>query len=314
MGDSTMNHNSTAAIPLQFLALAAAWGASFLFIKVGLEGLSPLHVVTARMTIGALTLGAVCTITRHTLPRNPVVWGHLTVVTVLLCVTPFLLFAYAEQHISSGLASIYNATTPLMTMVVAFVALPQERLSRVRVIGLAAGFVGVIVVLAPWHGLGHASSLAQGACLLATISYGLAFVYLRRFVSPFALPAIPVAATQVGIGAILLLAVIPFAPQTPVDLTLPVVGSLIGLGSLGTGMAYVWNTNIVAAWGATAASSVTYLTPLVGVTLGVALLSESLTWNQPLGAAIVITGVAISHGRLQRRTRSPRDKNTTDAP
>lgn len=111
----------------QYVALALAGGASFLFIKIGLEGLSPAQVVLGRLLAGAVALGAVTAWTRHRLPREAVVWAHLAVVAVLLCVVPFLLFAWAEVQISSGLASIYNATTPLMTALVAVAALPAER-------------------------------------------------------------------------------------------------------------------------------------------------------------------------------------------
>jgi len=113
----------------QYLLLGLAWGASFLFIKVALEGLSPAQVVLGRLVAGAVTLGVVSVVARQPLPRAPRVWVHLAVVSVLLCVAPFLLFAWAEQDVSSGLASIYNATTPLMTMLVALAASPHCRRS-----------------------------------------------------------------------------------------------------------------------------------------------------------------------------------------
>ena len=131
----------------QYLALALVWGASFLFIKVGLEGLSPAQVVLGRLTAGAVSLVVVTTVTRRPLPRERVVWGHMFVVALLLCVVPFLLFSWAETRISSGLASIYNATTPLMTMLVALAALPSERPTRTRLLGLLVGFAGVVLVL-----------------------------------------------------------------------------------------------------------------------------------------------------------------------
>src|SRR3954468_1161386 len=123
-----------------FAALAATWGASFLFIKVGLEGLTPGQVVWGRLVLGALALLVISAATRTRLPRDPRVWGHLLVVALLLCVLPFSLFAWAELRVSSSLASILNATTPLQTMLVALVALPQERLTRERAVGLALGF------------------------------------------------------------------------------------------------------------------------------------------------------------------------------
>ncbi len=293
----------------QFALLAAVWGASFLFIKVGLEGLSPAQVVLGRLLTGAVALVVVSLVGRQRPPRELVVWAHLAVVSVLLCVIPFLLFAWAEQHVSSGLASIYNATTPLMTTLVALLALRNERPTRATLSGLLIGFAGVVVVLGPWRGLVGGDGLGQAACLLATSSYGVAFVYLRRFVSPRGLAAIPVATVQVGLGAVIMLVLAPFTATAPVHLSWRVAGSVAALGVFGTGLAYVWNTTIVASWGATNASAVTYLTPVVGVALGIVLLSETLTWNEPIGALIVIAGIAVSQGRLTdlRHRRHPLD-------
>jgi drug/metabolite transporter (DMT)-like permease len=289
----------------QFALLAMTWGASFLFIKVGLEGLSPAQVVLGRTVTGAVALLAVVVVTRQRLPREAVVWAHLAVVGVTLCVAPFLLFAWAEQHVPSGLASIYNATTPLMTTVVALAALPGERPDRVKLAGLFVGFSGVVVVLGPWRDFGGGSGTAQAACLLATFCYGVAFVYLRRFVSPRGLAALPVATLQVGLGAVIMLVLSPFVATAPAHLTYRVVLSVCALGVLGTGIAYVWNTKVVAAWGAMNASTVTYLTPVVGVALGIAVLGEAVTWNEPVGALIVIAGIAVSQGRFSAGRRTP---------
>lgn len=283
----------------QFCALALAWGSSFLFIEVALQGLSSAQVVLGRLLAGAGALAAVSAATRRPLPREPVVWAHLAVVAVLLCVAPFLLFAWAQQHVSSGVARIYNATTPLMTMAVALAVLPAERPTRARVAGLVTGFAGVLVVLAPWQGSAGGPVLAQSACLLATACYGVAFVYLRRFVAPRGLSAIPVATVQVGVAAALAALAAPWVAADPVALSVPVVASLLALGVVGTGLAYVWNTNVVTAWGAGRASTVTYLTPVVGVALGIAVLGETLSWNQPAGAVLVVLGIAVGQGRLR---------------
>ena len=283
---------------VQYLMLALAWGASFLFIKIGLEGLSPGQVVLGRLVAGAVTLALLCLVTRRRLPSALIVWAHLAVVAVLLCVAPFLLFAWAEQHISSGLASIYNATTPLMTMVVALALLPGERPTRGRLLGLGIGVLGVLVLVAPWHGLGQADTLGQAACLAATACYGLAYTYLRRYVTTLGLPALSVATVQVGLGALIMVVLTPLVAAQPAEFNLRVVLAVLTLGAIGTGLAYVWNTNVVAAWGATNASTVTYLTPVVGVVLGVVVLAEQLSWAEPLGAALVILGIAVTQNRL----------------
>jgi drug/metabolite transporter (DMT)-like permease len=297
----------------QFAFLASVWGSSFLFIKVGLRGLSAAQVAAGRIWLGALALVLVSVLRRRALPREPVVYAHLLVVGVLLCVVPFTLFAYGETHISSGLASIFNATTPLLTMLVASLFLPQERPTTVKLAGLALGFGGVLVVLAPWRGVGGGSLLGELACLAATTCYGCAFVYLRRFVTPRGLDPVTVALLQVGLAAVVFAALAPFVANDPITLTWPVVWSMLALGVLGSGIAFWLNTNIVIGLGATAASTVTYLTPVVGVVLGIAVLGESLSWNEPVGAVLVITGIALGQGLLTRPVRSVPARQSTPA-
>jgi drug/metabolite transporter (DMT)-like permease len=292
-------------VAAQFVALALVWGSSFFFIKVGLAGLSPGQVAWARLVFGALALAVIVLARRRPLPRELVVWGHLAVVGTLMCVVPFLLFSWAEQHISSGLASIFNATTPLLTMLISAVALKAEKITRAGATGLVLGFAGVLVIVGVWHGISLGTNLtAQLACLGATTCYGLSFVYLRRFLAPRGLDTPTLAFGQVGIGAVLMLALTPVLASSPVHASWPVVLSMLALGVLGTGVAYVWNTNIVTAWGASNAVTVTYLTPVVGVVLGVAILDEPLSWNQPVGAVLVIAGILAAHGRLTLRSRA----------
>lgn len=292
---------TTMPVGLQYGLLALVWGSSFLFIKVGLEGLPVGQVVLARVASGAAALWILCAVLRQKPPRDLVVWGHLLVVAVLLCVAPFLLFAWAEQHVTSGLASIYNATTPLMTLLVAMVALPEERLTRDRLLGLVLGFLGVVVILSPWRGLGHLGLLGQLACLGATACYGMGFTYLRKTVAHRGLPAVGVACAQVSLATAMMLVLSPLVARGPVHLSGKVVASVLLLGAFGTGVAYLWNTNVVTAWGATNASTVTYLTPVVGVVLGVLLLGDPVTWGEPIGALLVVLGIVVGQGRLRRR-------------
>ncbi len=291
-------------ITIRFAALAIVWGASFLFIKIGLTGLSPAQVALARVCLGAVALIVIAAWRRKPLPRDPAVWGHLAVVSVLLCVIPFLLFSWAEQYISSGLASIFNATTPLITMLIAAAALPTERFTKARTAGLLLGFLGVLTIVGVWAGIDVSHELtAQLACLGATTCYGISFVYVRRFISWRNLDAPTIALGQVCCGAVVMLALAPFIATSPVRLDTPIVLSMIALGALGTGLAYAWNAAIIAAWGASNASAVTYLTPVVGVLLGVLVLDEPLAWNQPAGALLVVLGILAAHGRLSPRKK-----------
>ncbi|WP_407645193.1 DMT family transporter [Crossiella cryophila] len=299
--------------PVQFGLLALAWGSSFLFIKIALTELSPAQIVAGRLLLGALTLGVLVLATRQSIPRELRLWAHLAVVSVLLCVLPFLLFAWAETRLSSGLASIYNATTPLATTAFAAALLRTERLTRNRLTGLLLGFAGVLVIIGPFTADLTGDLPAQLACLGATTSYGLAFVYLRRFLGDRDVPAVTMAFIQVTIGAVLMLLTTPFL-GTPGNLSPPVLLSMIALGAVGTGLAYVWNTAVVRDWGATNAAAVTYVTPVVGVLLGVLVLAEPVAWHQPVGAALVLLGILAAHGRLSRRRPIPADADPPGDP
>lgn len=292
-------------VAAQYGAAALVWGSSFLFMKVALDGMSPAQVASGRLWLGAVTLVAVMLVLRRPWPRGRRAWWHLGVLGVLLCVIPFQLFAWAGQHLASGLSSILNATTPLMTSLAVAAVLPAERLTARQRLGLAVGALGVVVVVGPWTYLGDGALAAPLpavlACLGATACYGLGMTYLRRFVRPLGLPAESVAAGQVVVAAAVMLLAAPVIATGPVALTWPIVLAMITLGVLGTGMAYVWNTRVVVAWGAQRASTVTYLTPVVGVLLGILVLGERLHWYEPVGGVLVVLGVVVAQGAARAR-------------
>src|SRR5690606_24798028 len=125
----------------------------------------------------------------------------------------------------------------------------------------------------------------------ATACYGFGTVYTRRFVSSSQLDSIQIAAVQIVLGTGLLVIAAPFQAMSPMTLSWEVVGSMAALGIVGTGLAYIWMTRVIRRWGAARASTVTYLTPVVGVALGMLLLSETLHWHEPVGGAVVIIGI-----------------------
>lgn len=291
-----------ASIVAQFCLAGVVWGSSFLFMKVALEGVGPGQVAWTRLILGALALGVIVAIRRERMPRSLRVWGHMTVLALSFCVIPFLLFSWAQQHVTSGLASIYNATTPIMTAIMAGLLLRVERLSREQIAGIALGITGVLVIIGPWQGLDLSQSLvAQLAILGATACYGFSLAYMRRFVAHTGMSALTFSFLNIGIAAVIMIGLAPVVAWAPVRLTPAIVISLILLGAIGTGLAYVWNQNVVRAWGPTRASTVTYITPVIGVVLGILILGERLSWNEPVGAVVVFVGILLAQGRLRRR-------------
>lgn len=315
--EASVNRPGVLSAWLQFLGMGLVWGASFLFMKVALEGVSFGQVAWSRTMLGAIALGLIVLVTRPRvvgmdgragplLPREPIVWVHFVVVSATTCVIPYLCFAWAEQYVSSSLASIYNATTPIMTALMATLVFRVERLGGSRWFGVGVGIVGVLVVIGPWQIAGFTGSLAgQLACLVATLCYGFTFGYQRRFLSQRPIAPATFAFLSIGVSAVVMLVLTPWLALDPVELDWVIVGSLLALGVLGTGLAYIWNINVLRAWGPTGVSTVTYVTPVVGVALGIVLLGEQLSWHEPVGGALVLVGILFAQGRLRLGRRGP---------
>jgi drug/metabolite transporter (DMT)-like permease len=288
----------------QFIALAAIWGSSFLCIKVLGEVWSPVQVALGRVALGALFLLAVLAIRREQLPRDRAVWGHVAVVGALMNAFPFTLFALGEQHVSSVVAGLWNGTTPLMTLVAVLAFLPDERPDRRRLAGLAGGFAGIVVLLGPWQGLGGDELLGHVVCALGACCYGLGLTYTRRNLSARQDGGLSLATAQLLCATAMLAVFAPFAGTPSFALDAGQISGLVVLGVLGSGLAYVLTHSIIRAAGPTTFSLVTYVIPIFSTLLGVTILSETITWNQPAGAMMVLASMwAASRpaGRLRPR-------------
>lgn len=282
-----------------YLALGVVWGCSFIFIKLGLDFLTPFGVAFGRCALGALTLLAWAKYKKISLPKSGKLWGHLWVVSLMLNVIPGVLFALAETEVTSILAGIINAVTPLMTLIAIMVVTREEKPKFYQVLGIGIGFIGVLTVLGAWQGLGDNPLWAVLILLAAVTCYGFSFPYSRRFIIPHKLPSESIAAAQVTSGAITLL---PFYLIDGIarDVYRPgPVFAMLALGIFGSGFAYIWNFRIMDLAGSAIASSVTYLTPVVAVIVGVIFLKENLYWYEPVGALIVLLGAAIGQNRIK---------------
>lgn len=281
-----------------FIALGIFWGSSFLLIEWALQAFTPVGVAFLRGALGSLTLLAFAAALRVELPRKPSEWFHVSVVAVLLNAAPGFLFAFGQQYVTSVMAGILNATTPLMTLIVMTVIFRSEKVTANQLAGLAIGFIGVALVSGVIHGLGENKLVGVAALLGATLCYGLSFPYARRFVTPMSYSNTALAAAQVTASAVILLpfAIIGGVASGPISPT-PVIGVVL-LGVLGTGFAYIWNYRNMKLAGSAIASSVTYITPVVAAALGVAFLGEHLSWDQVAGGLLVLLGAAMIQNRL----------------
>lgn len=298
---------------LRLVALGLVWGCSFLFISWALEGLSPTQIALGRVLLGAAVLWPLALAQGHRLPRDAALWLHLGVMSVVANVLPFFLFGWGQQRVTSGVAGIYNALTPLTTLLIAVAVLPEERPSLERVLGFLLALAGVSLILG--GDVGGSTVPGQLACLAAAASYGVAFNVARRTLSGRGVPPVLLAACQLTCASAILLALAPVAARDPVHLTGRVVLSIGVLGAMGTGVAFVVYHGLIRDLGATTASMVTFLIPLVAVTLGVVVLDEQLSWKLFVGGAVVILGVALAEGRLRgARTPAPAAATPTVGP
>ena len=286
-----------------YVALGIVWGCSFIFIKLGLEFLTPFGVAFVRCALGAATLLAWARYKKIALPKSRKIWLHLWVVSLLLNVIPGVFFALAETEVTSILAGIINAVTPLMTLLAIALVTRDEKPKFYQVLGILIGFIGVLTVLGVWKGLGENPLWAIFVLLAAVTCYGFSFPYSRRFILPHKIQPESMAAAQVTTGAITLL---PFFLYDGISQTAYLPGpvfAMIALGVLGSGFAYIWNFKIMTIAGSAIASSVTYLTPVVAVIVGVIFLKERLFWYEPVGALIVLLAVAIGQNRIKLKRK-----------
>jgi drug/metabolite transporter (DMT)-like permease len=304
----------TPKVLLALLALGATWGASFLLIKVIVDETSALEVTEGRIFFGALAVGVVLAIRKTPLRWQPSLWAKVTVWSLAGIVVPFILIAWAEEHIASGTASVLNSTMPLFTALFAAAFLLEEQLTPIRLAGLAVGFMGVIVLTGgDIYDFRDSSVLGQLAVVAAAACYGGGAVYARSLLRR----EDPVVLTggQLMIGTVLVLPLMLAVRGTP-DYSLSVEAwlSLLALGVLGTGIAiivYLWLVDNV---GSVRSSLVTYIIPIVGLFLGWAVLDESIGVSTILGSALIIAGVAgVVRGQAPSRQRLPVAADTTAA-
>ena len=284
-----------------YLALGFVWGCSFIFIKLGLEFLTPVGVAFGRCALGAMTLLLIAKVRGISLPTERKTWFVLWVVSLLLNVFPGILFAYAEQRVTSVLAGIINACTPLATLIFILLIFRSEKIAIHQVIGLTLGGVGVLTVLGIWKGIGSSSAAGVFALLAAITCYGLSFPIIKKYLSPLNLRAEALAASQVTAAAVTLLPFYLIDGIAKDEYRTGPILAMVALGVFGSGIAYIWNFQIVERAGSSIASSVTYLTPVVAVFVGWIFLGEHISWHEPVGGAIVLLGAATSQGRFKKK-------------
>jgi len=283
---------------LLLVFLSILWGGSFFFAKIAVDEMPPLTLALGRVGIAAALLAVLAG--RAGLISLARAWPAFAVLGLLNNVIPFTLIFWGQTHIPSGLASIFNATTPIFTALIAHFATRDEKLDAAKLVGVTTGFVGVMAMLGP-EVLGDIGGglWAQLACLVAAVSYAVAGIWGRRLAH---LPAVTVAAGQL-IAASVMLAPLAMLVDRPWRLAMPspaALAALLALAVLSTALAYVIYFRILARAGATNLLLVTFLIPVSAILLGTAVLGERLAPHHFAGMAIIAVGLAAIDGRPAR--------------
>lgn len=280
---------------LAFAALGVIWGSNFIFMKWAAEWITPSHVVLLRVFFGFIPLLLVG------LASRSLRWSHLrhahhfAVMAMLATAIYYFAFAKGAALLPSSLAGVLSGAIPLFAFMTAWLFLRSEPLNFRSVSGTLLGFVGVVLIARPWQGEASTSD-PQGVLymIIGSLSIGLSFVYAKKFISPLKLPALALATYQIGFALCLLLLISDMRGITAIfSHPRAAIGMVVGLGVLGTGIAYILYYFIVERLGAVVASGATYIPPVVALLIGVFIVGESVTHIDILAMLAILSGVGI---------------------
>lgn len=290
----------------KFILLSLAWGSSFLWIKIAVQELSPLLTVGLRLAFGLTALVIFVFFITKSPERLGISRKYLIVFAVLGLTNmalPFILIAWSEQYITSALASIINSTVPLFTMLAAPLFIPDERLTPIKLIGLAGGFIGVLILLSPeLKAGGDPNILGEIAMFGGAILYAGSSIFARRTTAGLS-PGLQ-ALLQMMFGGFYVWSMLLFAGRPVVFPHLALTWAAVAwLGILGSAVGTVLFFDLIHSIGPTRTVIVSYIFPLVGVILGVVVLHEAIVWQEILGGSLILSGVvfinSIKSGRVQ---------------
>ncbi|SHN29906.1 DMT family transporter [Actinacidiphila paucisporea] len=282
--------------------LALLWGSTFLWIKLALAALAPVQVTFSRCALGAAVLLVLCLRARHRLPRGRTLWRHIVVAAFFCNALPFAMFSLGERSVSSGLAGVLNATTPLWSVLIGTAVGTERGLPPVRLAGLVLGFAGTVLIFAPWSQTGPVGWGAL-AILAAAASYAVGFAYMARHLVGRGIPTLSLSAAQLVAAAGLTALTLPAGGLVAVHLPAKALIAVTVLGIFATGITFHLTYRIIADEGATNAATVGYLLPVVSVVLGAIVLGEALNPRIVTGMVVVLVGVGMT--RRHKRVPSP---------
>ncbi|MGB0629982.1 MAG: DMT family transporter [Alphaproteobacteria bacterium] len=284
------------------VALSVVWGGTFFFQEIAVAELPTLVIVGVRVGLAALILLTVMIVLRIPFPRGTEVWRAFVVLAVINNLIPFSLIVWGQVYITSSLASILNATTPLFGVVAAHFFTTDEKMSPAKALGVVLGFAGVVIMIGGEALVQIGSDImGQLAVIGAAAAYAFGGIYGRRFTAMGVAPT-ATATCQLTVSSIILIPVVLILHE-PWTLPIPgtdVVLSLIALASVSTALAYFFYFRILSTAGSVNLMLVTFLIPVTGIALGILFLNEVLQAPHVIGFAFIGAGLAAIDGRVLR--------------
>lgn len=302
-----MNSKTAAA----FAFLGIIWGTNFIFMHQASEWISPVQIVFLRVLCGFVPIAVMAWMQKAVRREHLRYTGHFLVMALLATVIYYWAFASGTSLLLSGVSGVLSGAIPLFSFIVAAIFLRQEKITVMRLCGLMLGFAGVILIAKPWQISGESISLAGvGYMILGSLSVGISFVYAKKFLADKQIAPLALTTYQIGLALLLLACITPFTGITAIaqDSTAS-LGLIIGLGLLGTGVAYLTYYYLILNLGAVVASSVTYIPPVVALLVGFLAANEQLGVTEILSMVLIMSGVFL----LQRPSRRPEAEKEAEA-
>lgn len=302
-----MNSKTAAA----FAFLGIIWGTNFIFMRQASEWISPVQIVFLRVLCGFVPIAVMAWMQKAVRRGHLKYTGHFLVMALLATVIYYWAFASGTSLLLSGVSGVLSGAIPLFSFIVAAIFLRQEKITVMRLCGLMLGFAGVVLIVKPWQVSGESISLAGvGYMILGSLSVGISFVYAKKFLADKQIAPLALTTYQIGLALVILACITPFTGITAIaqDSTAS-LGLIIGLGLLGTGVAYLTYYYLILNLGAVVASSVTYIPPVVALIVGFLAANEQPGVTEILSMVLIMSGVFL----LQRPSRRPEAEKEAEA-
>lgn len=278
-----------------FSFLGIVWGTNFIFMRWASELISPIQVVFLRVLFGFVPVFCYACLTKALNKDHLRYLPHFIAMALLATVIYYWAFASGSALLPSGVSGVLSGCIPLFSFIMAALFLRQERITLIRLTGITIGFIGIVIIARPWSDSAENISLyGIGYMILGSLSVGGSFVYAKRFLSHINIPPVALATYQIGIALLILALITPFdGMQNLYSSYRASIGLVLGLGILGTGIAYLTYYFLILRLGAVSASSVTYLPPVIALLIGFFFANEPIGYVEILSIALISSGVFI---------------------